>query len=136
MIEAFSVAGEQFLAKKLTDLRVGSLVELPVNLRRQIRREKLKIDLAHVFGESVEFDDDGNPIEHGIGSPGNQTSHSLEAFMKSCDVTLPANAEALRRMEGELAACNEKRRKARALKEQAELDEWEEMRREVGKSAE
>jgi hypothetical protein len=133
MIEAFSVEGEKFVKKRLADLRVNSLEELPVALRRQIRKEKLKIDLGGVFGESVEFDDDGNPIEHGIGSPGNQTTHSIAAFKASHDVTLPANAEALRRMEGELAACNEKRRKAAALKEQAELDEWEEMRRELGK---
>jgi hypothetical protein len=133
MIEAFSVAGEKFLAKRLSDLGVDSLEALPVALRRQIRKEKLKIDLGSVFGESVEFDADNNPIEHGIGSPTNQTSHSIESFKKYNDCTLPANAEALKRMEGELAACNEKRRKAAALKEQAELDEWEEMRREAGK---
>jgi hypothetical protein len=133
MIEANSVAGEIFLAKKLADLRVDSLEALPVSLRRQIRKEKLKIDLAHVFGESVQFDEQGSPIEHGLGSPTNQTTHSIAAFKSSHDCTLPANAEALRRMEGELAACNEKRRKAAALKEQDELDELEEMRREAGK---
>jgi hypothetical protein len=133
MIEAFSVAGEKFLAKRLSDLRVDSLDALPVALRRQIRKEKLKIDLGSVFGESVEFDDDGNPIEHGIGSPGNQTSHSIESFKKYNDCTLPANAEALKRMEGELAECNAKRAKARALKEADELAELEEMRRELGK---
>ena len=86
-----------------------------------------------LWPEGCKFDDDGNPIEAGLGSPGNQTPASIEAFKKYHDCTLPAHAEALRRMEGELAACNEKRRKAAALKEQAELDEWEEMRREVGK---
>jgi hypothetical protein len=114
MIEANSVAGEIFLAKKLADLRVDSLEALPVSLRRQIRKEKLKIDLAHVFGESVQFDEQGSPIEHGLGSPTNQTTHSIAAFKSSHD-------------------CNEKRRKAAALKEQDELDELEEMRREAGK---
>ena len=40
MIEAFSVAGEQFLAKRLADLRVDSLEALPVTLRRQLRKGK------------------------------------------------------------------------------------------------
>jgi hypothetical protein len=133
MIEAYSVEGEKFLEKKLADLRVDSLDALPVTLRRQIRKDKLRIDLAHVFGADCKFDEDGNPIEQGIGSSGNQTIHSINAFKASHDVTLPAHADALKRMQAELAACEEKRRKARGLKEAAELEELEEMRREAGK---
>jgi DNA-binding winged helix-turn-helix (wHTH) protein len=128
MIEAFSIAGEKFLAKKLADLRVESLDELPVALRRSIRKQKNNIDIASVYGEGFSLDGDGNPIEQGIGSAGNQTRHSIEAFKKHHDTTLPMHAEALKRTEKELTICNEQRRKSQAVKEKAELDELAEER--------
>jgi hypothetical protein len=136
MIEANSVAGEIFLAKKLSELRVDSLEALPVSLRRQIRKEKLKIDLGAVFGESVQFDDQGQPVEHGLGSSSNMTLQAVMAFEKYNDCSLPSNAEHLKLIKQQYAACQEKARKAAALREAAEFDELQEERLEARKSAE
>jgi hypothetical protein len=131
MIEAFSIAGEQFIAKKLADLRVETLDALPVALRRQLRKEKLRIDLVAVYGEGFQFDENGNPVEQGIGTPNNMTLTAVRAFETSNDCTLPKNSEHLALIKKQYAACQERDRKARALKEAAELEELQEARREI-----
>lgn len=69
----------------------------------------------NVFGEDHRKDKHGEPIEQGIGSPGNMTRNCIEAYIKN--QTERRNGppekgyeETLARMEAELEACNEKRK--------------------------
>jgi hypothetical protein len=66
----------------------------------------------NVFGHDHKTDRQGNPIEQGFGSPGNQTANSIAAFRRyhSQDPDFEKNVA---RMEKELVASNE-RRKAEA----------------------
>lgn len=71
---------------------------------------------ANVFGHDHKKDRQGNPVEQGIGAPGNQTANSLAAYRKYCNPANPKAAdpdqnyvENLKRMQEELAACNETR---------------------------
>lgn len=114
------------IAKRLADYRVKTMAELPSHLRKQLRKEAEDIALNSVFGENHKKDAAGEPIEHGIGSPGNQTRHSLDGFKKYNDMTQPANIEALARMERELEICEKRRRqeekKAEELEELGEVE--------------
>lgn len=68
---------------------------------------------ANVFGHDHKKDRHGDPIEQGIGSPGNQTQNSVNAYRKYAKYEMGFSeaqfAENLKRMEGELAASNEAR---------------------------
>jgi hypothetical protein len=122
-MEANSIDSAKHIAKRCREYGVDTLAQLPVNLRRQIRREAKDIALAHVFGPDHKKDANGNPIEQGIGSPGNQSRQSIEAFRKYHDMTTPENLTALARMEKDLAICEARRRAERAAQEKAEDDE-------------
>jgi hypothetical protein len=63
----------------------------------------------NVYGQDAKKDRQGNYIEQGIGSPGNQSRNSIEAYKKygKDDPDFQAN---LARMEKELVECNAKRR--------------------------
>jgi hypothetical protein len=71
---------------------------------------------GNVFGIDHKKDKKGNPIEQGIGAPGNQTKNSIEAYKKygrpekgASEVEHKEFADNLRRMQAELDACNEVR---------------------------
>ena len=72
----------------------------------------------NVFGQDHRTDRHGNPIEQGIGSAGNQTANSIKAYKKygkyEDDYTPEQFAANVKRMEAELAACNEARAAAGA----------------------
>jgi hypothetical protein len=123
---ADSIDSAKHIAKRLADYRVKTMAELPSHLRKQLRKEAEDIALNSVFGENHKKDAAGEPIEHGIGSPGNQTRHSLDSFKKYNDMTQPANIEALARMERELEICEKRRRqeekKAEELEELGEVE--------------
>jgi hypothetical protein len=121
--QADSIDSVKHIAKQLAAYRVNTMAELPVHLRKQLRKEAEDIALNTVFGENHKKDANGVPIEHGIGSPGNQTRHSVDSFKKYNDMTTPENLAALARMEKELATCEAKRRAERAAQEKAEDDE-------------
>jgi hypothetical protein len=84
---ADSIDSAKHIAKRLADYRVKTMAELPSHLRKQLRKEAEDIALNSVFGENHKKDAAGEPIEHGIGSPGNQTRHSLDSFKKYNDMT-------------------------------------------------
>jgi hypothetical protein len=63
----------------------------------------------NVFGIDHKKDRKGHPIEQGIGSPGNQTRNSIEAFRKY-GKDEPGYEDTLKRMEAELNASNADRR--------------------------
>jgi hypothetical protein len=67
---------------------------------------------ANVFGHDHKKDRHGNPIEQGLGSEGNMTRNSVEAYRRwgKDDVNY---AENLARMETQLAACEERRKQER-----------------------
>lgn len=71
---------------------------------------------ANVFGHDHKKHKDGTPIEQGRGSPGNQTRQSIDAFKKygrpekgASEAEFKEFADQVRRMEGELKACDEAR---------------------------
>jgi hypothetical protein len=70
----------------------------------------------NVFGRDHKTDRQGNPIEQGIGSSGNQTRNSINAYKKygkyEADFTPEKFAADVKRMEAELAVCNEAREAA------------------------
>jgi hypothetical protein len=66
----------------------------------------------NVFGVDHKKDRKGNPIEQGIGSPGNQTRNSIEAYAKYTRDEPEVKAKNIERMERELAESNERRRAA------------------------
>ena len=120
-----SIEGMQYVQKQLSNYKVNDLKELPVHIRRAIRKEKQRIDLAHVFGPDHKKDKDGRPLEQGLGSAQNQTRQSIKAFDKYHDMTTPENKAALERMEREFAECEKRRRIEAAAQEKAEQEEYE-----------
>ena len=71
----------------------------------------------NVFGFDHKKDEQGNPIEQGVGSAGNQTMNSINAYRKYAkyepgfnEKEFLANVE---RMKAELTACNKVRAAAR-----------------------
>lgn len=78
---------------------------------------------TNVFGEGYKIDRHGEPIEQGIGSSGNQTRNSIDAYRKWCNPDNPKATdpdpnyrENLARMETELKACEEIRKKVRVAR--------------------
>jgi hypothetical protein len=70
----------------------------------------------NVFGHDFKKDKKGNPIEQGIGSPGNMTQNSINAFKKfnhppagAGEAEVKEFTDAVKRMEADLVACNEQR---------------------------
>jgi len=71
----------------------------------------------NVFGFDHKVDADGNPIEQGRGSPGNQCQQSIDAYKKfgrpekgSSEAEFKEFNDNLKRMEAELRACNAARK--------------------------
>jgi hypothetical protein len=62
----------------------------------------------NVFGFDHKVDRSGKPIEQGIGSPGNQSRNSIEAF-KKFHMHEPDAEKTIARMERELAETNTRR---------------------------
>ena len=60
--------------------------------KKRVTDEKLAAAKL-VFGEDVQFDENGNPIENGIGSIDNVTPHHLEALKKEADAKAKADAD-------------------------------------------
>jgi hypothetical protein len=77
----------------------------------------------NVFGVDHKFDAEGNPIEQGFGSAGDQTRNGINAYKKyakyEADFTKEKYEATLKRMEAELVA-SDKRRAAERLAAQAE----------------
>lgn len=73
----------------------------------------------NVFGHDVKHDRHGNPIEQGIGSPGNMTKNCVDAYKKYCNPENPKASdpdpnfkENLARMTALLEECDKKRKAA------------------------
>jgi hypothetical protein len=64
----------------------------------------------NVFGYDHKVDRHGKPIEQGVGSAGNQTLNSINAY-KKYGAAEPEYERNLARMEKELAEANERRRR-------------------------
>jgi hypothetical protein len=76
----------------------------------------------NVFGFDHKKDRKGNPIEQGIGSPGNMTKNCVDAYKKYCNPDNPKAVEpdpkdiydaTLARLQAELKACDVRRAAAR-----------------------
>jgi hypothetical protein len=80
--------------------------ELPPDAIKRYREEEDR----NVFGIDAKKRRDGSYIEQGVGSPGNQTRNSIEAYKKYCSHEARFE-ETVARMERELAESNERRRK-------------------------
>jgi hypothetical protein len=78
--------------------------ELPADAIKQYYLDERR----NVFGFDHRLDRSGKPIEQGIGSAGNMTRNSIEAYRKynSHEIRFEEN---LARMEKELAAADERR---------------------------
>lgn len=67
----------------------------------------------NVFGVDHKKDRHGNPVEQGIGSPGNMTQNSINAYKRYAkydpDFDEAKFAENIKRMEADLKASNERR---------------------------
>lgn len=72
----------------------------------------------NVFGADHKRDKFGDPIEQGIGSAGNQTRNSINAYKKFAkydpDYTPEKFAATVKKMEADLAASNDTRKAAAA----------------------
>ena len=105
-------------------LTIGELAELEDHIEKgELPKDYIDqyfdaVD-ANVFGEDAPKDRKGNRKEQGLGSPTNQTQQSIDAYKRWCGPGKPNEdpnfAENLKRMEGELAATNT-RKKAEAEK--------------------
>jgi hypothetical protein len=62
----------------------------------------------NVFGFDHKVDRSGKPIEQGVGSPGNQSRNSIEAYKKYCSHE-PDFEKNLARMQRELAEADARR---------------------------
>ena len=61
-----------------------------------------------MFGFDHKVDRSGKPIEQGVGSPGNQSRNSIEAYKKYCSHE-PDFEKNLARMQRELAEADARR---------------------------
>ena len=91
---AFSVRAEKHLGK----LRP----EMPQHMQDQIKEEARRLALEDVFGVAFKTDKFGNPLESGIGSPGNP--HNATHY------------QALEKGEGKIAADAARERDAKYKK--------------------
>jgi hypothetical protein len=112
----FSVAAEQFLKRRLTQLNVQTLADLPSAMRKDLLKQARQIVLNDVFGVGHKLDKAGRPQEQGLGSAAQPTKQSVEAY-KKYGVSEPEYAATLARMERDLAAF-EARRAAEAKHEE------------------
>jgi hypothetical protein len=116
-MDAVSVASQKFIDQQIALHKVASLDLLPREVRKQIKKEAKRIATEDVFGVGHKTDKQGNPIEQGVGAPGNITQQHIDAYVKAqTDSKLrPGGPEAgyedhLKRMRAQLAECNAKRR--------------------------
>jgi hypothetical protein len=115
MADSFSVQAQEHIQKALGQMNVGSINDLPPEARRKLMREARDIATGNVFGVGHRKDRNGTPIEQGVGSSGNQTRASIDAYIKY-NSGAPDFQETLARMEKEYAEC-QARRKAEQAKE-------------------
>jgi hypothetical protein len=78
--------------------------QMPPHIREQIIADAERQALKDVFGVDHKTDRHGRPIEQGLGSIGNQTRQSVEAYEKRCRDE-PDFDKNLARMKKELADC-------------------------------
>ena len=119
-MDSVSIRSIKHVQTSLAALRIETFEQAPREVRQRLKREARKIARDDVFGENHKTDKDGNPIEHGLGSPSNMTKSHIAAFVKYNDMTKQANIEALARFEKQLAECEARRR---AEKQKLEADE-------------
>lgn len=117
-MQAVSILSQQFIEKQLGARKVESLDMLPKDVRREIKRQAKQIALKDVFGEGHRTDKAGNPIEQGVGSPGNITQQHIDAYVKNqteraANGPEPGYEENLAKMRKDLAACEARRHTAR-----------------------
>lgn len=117
-MDASSVASEKHIEKVMGQLRVQALEDLPRDVRKRTLKEARVIAHNDVFGVGHEKDGQGNPIEQGLGSAGNQTAQSIAAYEKYCRDE-PDYEKHLARMKLELGKSNIKR----AAKARADADD-------------
>lgn len=67
----------------------------------------------NVFGHDHKTTRQGDPIEQGIGSAGNQTANSVAAYIKYCSEE-PDFEENLKRLRADLAKCDTVRKEKAA----------------------
>lgn len=70
----FSVAAEKLLQK-------ANKPDTPPAIREQLIREAREMPDRNVFGAGHKKDKNGKLIEMGVGSAGNQTQQSIEAYI-------------------------------------------------------
>jgi hypothetical protein len=70
-------------------------------------------ETRNVFGHDVKFDDEGHPIEQGLGSAQQPTRNSVDAY-KRWGSEEPGYHERLAQMEADLAAFQARRKNKRA----------------------
>jgi hypothetical protein len=95
---------EQELAEMKELIQKG---ELPPDAIKQYYADERR----NVFGFDHKTDRNGKPVEQGVGSAGNQSRNSIEAF-KKYHAHEPDFEKQLSRMERELAETNARRRAA------------------------
>jgi hypothetical protein len=81
--------------------------ELPVDAVKQ----HFDAEDRNVYGHDAKRRRDGSYIEQGVGSAGNQSRNSIEAYKKYCSHE-PDFEKTVARMEKELAETNARRRAA------------------------
>ena len=74
---AFSVAGERLLQKAAQAEAAGNRA-----LAHQLRNEATVQAHNDVFGVGHKTDKHGNPMEQGIGAPGNESEQHFQAILK------------------------------------------------------
>jgi hypothetical protein len=117
MADSFSVQAQEHIQKVLGQLNVASIDQLPPDVRRKLMREAREIATGNVFGVDHKKDRNGTPIEQGVGSSGNQTRASIDAYIKY-NSGAPDYQETLARMEKEYAECQVRRQAERAKEEE------------------
>jgi hypothetical protein len=110
-----SISSQAFIEKQLAAWKVESLDQLPPHVRKQVKKESRQIARADVFGIDHKLDRNGNPIEQGVGSPGNMTMQAINAYVKeqterSANGPEPGYEETLAKMRKQLAECEARRR--------------------------
>ena len=95
--------------------------------KKKISPKKLK-RYKTVFGDDVEFDADGKPIEQGIGSPGNENLTHFQAILKSAQIKYKYNATPEHKAEVDAAqkVVDEKLKEFSILEEESDKDENDE----------
>jgi hypothetical protein len=114
MDDAVSIASMKYIDSQLSARKVESLDMLPRDVRKQIKQEARQIARNDVFGVGHATDKQGNPIEQGLGSPGNITQQHIDAYIKNQTERSKTGPEAgyeenLARMRKDFAACQARR---------------------------